>query len=191
MARLTVSPTVSSYQTWRFDTGLPQKECSAFSAVASAAGMRSEVCSNERFGSTYVLLEIGEAARAQELAAKYPGATAFDPAIIALAIEPEAQDALPALASALSGPGAPAGMCSAQRRGNAVLVEFSPERTAWRTVKSVIDAELMRFGSATRRTSLLSPLSLEMESQIAADGLQCPGVEPSRVLEALLADVDR
>lgn len=186
-----MSTTVSPYHTWRFDAGLPHKDRSAFSAAASAVGIRSEMRSSERFGSTYALLEVADAARAQELAATYPGATAFDPAIIALAIEPEAQDALPALLSALSGPGAPAGVRSAQSRGDAFILEFSPERTSWRTVKALIDAELSHFGSSARRTTLLSPLSLAMETQIAADGLQCPDIEPSRVLEALLADADR
>jgi len=63
--------------------------------------------------------------------------------------------------------------------------------TAWRVVRALIDVELKRFGTAARKTTLLTPLTLQMQTQIAADGLECPDVAPGRVLEKLLSDVQR
>jgi hypothetical protein len=51
---------------------------------------------------------------------------------------------------------------------------------------AVIDSELRRY-NATRRTQLLSELSLEQMTRIAAEELQAPQVAPETVLEALLA----
>ncbi len=183
--------TVTVYQTWRFDTDLPHDERSAFAAHASAAGVRPEMLSNARFASTYVLLEVPAGARVSELASRYPSAQKNESAIFALAIEPEAADALPALAAALGGPGAPEGVTRADIRDRALLLEFVPALTPWAVIKPLIDIELKRFGSTTRRTALLSPLSVVMEAQIAADGLQCPELQEGRVLEALVRDVDR
>ena len=183
--------TVSPYQTWRFDEDLPHNERAAFAACAAAAGVRSEMRSNGRFASTYVLLDAPPEARLSELAARYPSAEKFEPAIIALGIEPEAADALQDLADAFGGPGAPAGVASALVRSSALVLEFAPAVSAWATIKALLDVELARFGSTARSTSLLSPLSTEMEAQIAAEGLGCPELAPSRVLETFVQDVDR
>jgi hypothetical protein len=114
-----------------------------------------------------------------------------DAEIIALQIEPEAKDALPVLAQALGGPGAPAGVTRAEILADALALEFHPATTPWSTIRALIDTELARFGSTTRRTLLRSSLSLEMETQLAADGLQCAELGPDRILEKLIADVDR
>jgi len=114
-----------------------------------------------------------------------------DAEIIALEIEPEAEDALPILAQALGGPGGPAGVTRAEVVRHALMLEFRPAQTPWPTIRTLIDAELSRFGSTTRRTTLRSTLSLEMETRLAAAGLQCDEIAPDRVLEKLIADVDR
>ena len=111
--------------------------------------------------------------------------------IIALEIEPEAEDALPFLAQALGGPGGPAGVTRADVVRRVLFLEFRPSKTPWKTIRTLIDTELGRFGSTTRRTTLCSTLSLEMETQLAAEGLQCAEIAPDRVLEKLIADVDR
>jgi len=98
-----------------------------------------------------------------------------DAEIIALQIEPEAKDALPILAQALGGPGGPAGVTRAEVAGSALTLEFRPALTPWSTIRALLDTELARFGSTTRRTVLRSELSLELQTQIAADGL-IPGV---------------
>ena len=188
--RLTMGRTVSPYQTWRFAGDLSHDERAAFAACAAEAGARAQMISNARFGETYVLLDVPDGAALSKLATAYPQAERSIPAIIALGIEPEAADALPALAQALGGSGAPAGVRRAEVRKAMLLLEFDPAQTAWLLMKTLIDTELLRFGSTTRRTSLLSPLTLEMETQIAADGLECPDMKTNRVLETFVSDVD-
>jgi len=114
-----------------------------------------------------------------------------DAEIIALEIEPEAEDALPFLEHALGGPGGPAGVSRAEVVRHSLMLDFRPARTPWPIIKTLIDAELSRFGSTTRRTTLRSSLSPEMEIRLAAAGLQCKDIAPDRVLENLIADVDR
>ena len=93
--------------------------------------------------------------------------------------------------SALTGEGAPDGILCAEVLERDLLVEFLPARTSWRLVRALIDVELERYGSRVRRTTLLSPLAPRAETHIAADGLQEPELDESRVLEALLGDADR
>ncbi|GAC1360347.1 MAG: hypothetical protein NVSMB31_20510 [Vulcanimicrobiaceae bacterium] len=153
--------------------------------------MQAHVASSSRFGTTYVLLQFSENADPLDLAARYPAAVTYACPIIALAIEPETRKALPNLREALCGPGAPVGAVRAEERGETLLLEFVPAQSSWKLIQRVIETELLRFGSATRTTTLLSPLSLDMEAQIVADCLQCPEILPERVLEALVADAHR
>lgn len=182
---------MSPYQTWRFDSTLSANEQAAFESAARSAGLHAHAVSSSRLGASYILLNFPEGADPLEFAARYPSAVTYDSPIIALAIEPQAREALPNLREALGGPGAPAGVVRAEEQGEMLVLEFAPERSSWKLIQRVIEAELLRFGSATRATNLLSPLSLEMEAQIASDCLQCPELLPDRVLEALIHHVDR
>lgn len=183
--------TVHSYQTWRFDRVLSEKERTALLAAAKTEGISCEIRTDERFAATYVLAHVPEQETSQDFAARNSAPATYDPAIIAVAIEPQAGDALPALFEALSGDGAPAGVVSCERRDGALILEFTPSVTAWHVVRALIDVELKRFGTTARKTTLLSPLTLQMQTQIAADGLECPDIAPGRVLEKLLSDVHR
>lgn len=176
-------------QTWRLDSALSPDGRAELVAAAKARGMSCIARADERFGATYVLAAVPDAQMGQEFAAQHSASATYEPPIIALAIEPQSPDALPALFEALGGEGAPAGIVGCERREDAVILEFTPSVTPWRLVRSLIDVELQRFASA-RATVLLSPLTLQMQTQIAGDGLDCPQLAPDRVLEALI-DADR
>ena len=98
---------------------------------------------------------------------------------------------MPTLLDALAGPGAPAGVLGAQKYERSLIVEFDPVRSSWTVLQALIDAELGRFGPAVRTTKLLAPLAPDIAAKIAADGLQCPDIQPTRVLETLVQHVDR
>ena len=189
--RLKMGCTVSPYQTWRFDRELPHDERAVFAACAYTAGIRSEFVSSSRFERTYVLLDVPHGFEVSELAARYPSVRKNDVAIIALAIEPQQADALPALAQVLGGEGGPAGVTGADVAQGCLLLEFQPTTTPWKTIKVLMDGELLRFGNPARITTLLSPLWPEIEAQIAADGLQCPQLQTDRVIETFVHDADR
>lgn len=105
---------------------------------------------------------------------------------ITLAVYPSAPEALPALERALWGPGRPDGITAVRPCAGGIVVEWDSARSPVRLVMGVIDAELRRY-NASRRSELLSPLSLEQITQIAAQELQAPEIGPDRVLEVLLA----
>lgn len=134
---------------------------------------------------TYVLLQGPQSIDPAELEASLPAAKWYPEAIMALAIEPAPPDALPALAQALGGPGAPAGITACEQAGECVLIELVPSVTPASFVLAVADAELRRF-SGYRRVRLLSPLTVDALAKIAADGLQAAEIRPDRILEALL-----
>lgn len=114
-----------------------------------------------------------------------PEARWFGEAIIALAIEPAPADALPQLARALGGPGAPAGIAACETVDGALVVELRPAVTHPNLLIRIVDVELKRF-SGSRRTYLLSPVPAGVMAAIAADGLQAPEIGPDRILEMLL-----
>lgn len=186
-----MSETVSVYQTWRFDRDLAHNERADFAASVASAGARCELVSSARFGITYALLDLPAHENAFDLAMRYPSAIKNDPAIIALGIEPEAADALRVLHEALAKAGAPSGVARADVREGGLIVEFDPLVTPWHVIDVLIDVELKRFGSTARTTTLLSPLSLEMEAAVAAAGLSCPDLRTGRILEVLVRDAGR
>ena len=173
----------------RFERALAPDEASSLAAEASDAGWELELRTSEQFRRSYALLRAVRETPSLDFAERYAGMQRYGEPLLALAIEPEASDALPPLATALGGPGGPQGIFSAEVHGAQLLLELSPRRASWRLVRAVIDVELGRFGSAVRHTTLLSPLSADMEAQIA-DGLQEPQLDRSRILEALIADAD-
>ncbi len=102
--------------------------------------------------------------------------------IIAVAVYPSAPEALPAIAEALGGAGAPDGVLSCDATGDAVVVEWDPSRTPASTVFGLIDVELARF-HASRVVELLVPLSDAALARIAAEGLRAPDLRADRLLE--------
>lgn len=107
---------------------------------------------------------------------------------IVIAVYPSAPEALPALERALAGEGRPVGVTDVRRGSdNSLVIEWDSARTRVRLLMAVIDSELRRY-NATRRTQLLSELSVEQMTRIAAQELQAPEIAPNTVLEALLAE---
>ena len=134
---------------------------------------------------TYALVEGPEGVDPSELAQLASDARWYETVIIALAIEPLPPDALPLLARALGGPGAPAGIIECVEMGPRLVLEFAPDVTPPALINRIIDVELRRFGGA-RRTQLLSPLPTATLAAIAAQGLQAPEIASDRILESLL-----
>jgi hypothetical protein len=154
-------------------------------AAFARDGIRMRFAGSQALTRTYVLVEGPQGADPSQIEQLVPDARWYDAAIIALAIEPSAADALPQLAQALGGPGAPAGICGCEQIGKELLIEFRPDVTSVRLVRALIDVELRRFASA-HRTQLLSPLPESVAAAIAADGLQAPEIASDRALESLL-----
>lgn len=134
---------------------------------------------------TYALIEGPRSADPAQLQGRFPEGRWYPDAIIALAIEPFPADALPALADALGGPGAPSGVLACERAGCEVVVEFDPARTRASFIFEVADVELARM-HGSRRTRLLSPLSRELAARVAAEAMQAGGFDAEQVLETQL-----
>ena len=154
-------------------------------AALTRDGVQVRVSEAAAGSRAYALVEGPEGVDPTELMQAVPDARWYDAPIIALAIEPLAPDALPLLERALSGPGAPAGICDCTRTGGELVVEFRPDVTQAGLILRIIDVELARFASA-RRTRLLSPLPANVYAAIAAEGLQAPQIASDRILESLL-----
>jgi len=148
-------------------------------------GIKLSLRGSQAPSRTYALVEGPPGLDPAEIDWSTCGARAFDEPVIALAIEPAPTDALPFLQSALSGEGAPAGVLGCEIAGKRIVVEFAPSVTPAPLVMRLIDVELARF-AGNRKVELLSPLSLETYTQIAAQGLSCEEIVPQRVLEALI-----
>lgn len=154
-------------------------------AAYARAGVKIEIGGSSALARTYVLLQGPEGVDPAELEQQLPEAHWYGEAIIALAIEPAPADALPILAQALGGPGAPAGIVACETAGKSLIVEFRPALTQPALLLRIADVELQRF-RGYRRTQLLSPLPVAVTAAIAANGLQAPEIEPGRILETLL-----
>lgn len=148
-------------------------------------GVRVRIGGEAALGRAYALIEGPEGVDPAEVAQRIPDARWYDAAIIALAIEPLPADALPHLVRALGGPGAPAGLCECTAAGSELIVEFHPDVTHADLILRIVDVELRRFGGS-RRTRLLTPLSMAAAAAIAADGLRAPEIACDRILESLL-----
>ena len=182
---------MKTYLSLRFGRMLSATEASSLAAQAHDAGWEPQILRSERFARSYALLSAMRDAATDSFVSEYSGAEHFTEPLLALSIEPDAAASLISLAVALKGHGAPEGIATAEIVERELLIEFFPARTSWRLVRALIDVELARYGSTVRRTTLLSPIAPEMETQIAADGLQEPELDESRVLEALIGDADR
>jgi hypothetical protein len=189
--RLTMQGVMKTDLSLRFERMLSAAEASSLAAHAHDAGWEPQIRRSERFARTYALFSAARESATDSFVSEYAGAEHFSEPLLALSIEPDAAEALPSLAAALKGQGAPEGIVTAEIVEHDLLIEFLPARTPWRLVRALIDVELGRYGSIVRRTTLLSPITPAMETRIAADGLQEPELNDSRVLEALIADADR
>jgi len=154
-------------------------------AALAREGVRVRVSGTDGIGRTYASIEGPEGVDPAQLAPQIPDARWYDAEIIALAIEPLPADALPVLARALGGPGAPAGVCDCTTDGTRLFLEFRPDVTPAGLIARIIDVELRRFGGS-RRTQLIGPLSMRAAAAIAADGLHAPEITSDRILEPLL-----
>jgi hypothetical protein len=148
-------------------------------------GVRIALDGSARFKRTYALLQGPQGIDPAALEQRMPEARWFGEAIIALAIEPAPADALPHIARALGGPGAPAGVATCEILDGVLLLEFRPAVTHPNLLVRIIDVELKRF-LGFRRTHLLSPVPAGVMAAIAADGLQAPEIAPDRILDLLL-----
>ncbi|HEY9179850.1 MAG TPA: hypothetical protein VIO32_03970 [Candidatus Baltobacteraceae bacterium] len=171
-------------RTLRFDAR-PSSALHGRVAVLARDGVRVRMCEDHDLPRTYVLIEGPQGVDASELPQRLPDARWYDAPIIALAIEPLPADALPLLAGALGGPGAPAGVCDCSEIAGRLIVEFRPDVTQPALVSRIVDVELQRLRAA-RRTQLLTPLPAHIVAAIAGEALQAPEIAPDRILESLL-----
>ncbi|HET6895092.1 MAG TPA: hypothetical protein VFH72_06890 [Candidatus Baltobacteraceae bacterium] len=148
-------------------------------------GVRVRVGDSSPVPRTYALVEGPPGVDPVQLKQRIPDARWYDAPIIALAIEPLPADALPVLARALGGSGAPAGVCECTEAGTHLIVEFRPDVTPAALLVRIIDVELRRYGGA-RRTHLLTPLDVRSAASVAAAGLGAHEIASDRVLESLL-----
>ncbi len=171
-------------RTLRIDSALTDAIGNGVTALARG-GVRARIRDVPIVPRVYALIEGPESVDPAQFAQSVPNAKWYDAAIIALAIEPLPADALPQLADALSGPGAPAGICACETVGERLVLEFRPDVTPPALVNGIIDVELRRYGG-TRRVALLCPLPTALLAEVAAEGLQAPEVATDRILESLL-----
>lgn len=176
------SPIVAWARSARIDA--PYSTVSEILAGLSRDGVRTRISEHAALGRTYVLIEGPEGSDPSAFT-QVPPVRWYDAVIVALAIEPQPSDALPLLAEALGGAGAPAGISECATIGTRLIVEFRPDVTPAHLVTRIVDMELRRFGGV-RRTELLSPLPGDVIAAIAAQGLQAAEVASDRILEMLL-----
>jgi hypothetical protein len=171
--------------TLRYTVAPAEAERSAVGELVFRHGGRVLWQRDALYQRTYGLVEDGTD-RLRKDVARIATASVLETAVIALAVVPSVAEALPPLAQALGGKGRPQGVVSCERAGDALVVEWDPQRTPVTTVNALIDVELRRYG-ASRVNRLLSPLPLGYWTTIAGQGLAAPEIEPERVLEFLLA----
>lgn len=176
---------MASFQTLRFDGVLDEATKTLLERASRGAGASLRACASHRFERSYATIESESPVDADVLLRDIPAATLYDGAIIAIAIEPTPTDALPLLAEALGGAGRPSGVRTAERVGDALVVEFLAQRSPARFVLDIVDVELRRF-HGYRRVELLTPAPAEWLARAAAEGLGAPEIDTSRILEALL-----
>ncbi len=138
------------------------------------------------FERSYALIE---GASPESLAELFDHATVFESPVIALALRPNVAEALPALQSALGGPGRPAGIVGCERYQHALVIEWDLDTTPASLVLAVIRVELARIHASCVKL-LLAPIPLAWWTRIAAEGLGAPEIAPDRVLEALVETYD-
>ena len=162
-------------------------EREAVDGLVRRCGGRTSWQANPKFARAYALVE-DDALDIDALRGATRGSV-LDSAVIALAVLPNVAEAIPLLQDALGGAGRPAGIVSCERIDGGVIVEWDLDRTSVAVVLALADVELRRF-QASRVNELLSPLTLEWWTKIAASGLKAPQIAPNRVLDALVEKID-
>ncbi len=163
-----------------------ERDREAIDEAVRAQGGRTTWRVHPKIGRSYVLIESAGAVDAQAIRA-LSGVQAYESAIIALAVSPAVQQALPGLQKALGGPGRPAGVLACHPFSGGAVIEWDPNVSRADLVMGLIDLELRRFASG-RTAEVLAPLPKSTVAKIAAEGLAAPEVRLDRVLEALVDD---
>jgi hypothetical protein len=163
-------------------------DMAAVDSIVREQGATIRWQTSHAFGRAYALIERASP-ECREAVREQTEPAYVDRPIIALAVSPSIDEALPPILHALGGPGAPAGIRSCEAFESRVIVEWDLDRTPAEIVMGLIDVEIARF-CARRVNELLSPLSLTWVARIAADGLRAPEIAPDRILEHLLGGLD-
>lgn len=172
-----------TYQTIKAEGMLEEARRTAVDAAVSAWGGTSRWRASSRAARTYGLLELPTERNLG--GAPFEGLEIFNAPVIALAVFPAVDEALPYLCDALGGAGRPSGVLACDACDGGVVVEWELERTPASVVIGAVDVELRRFHSG-RTAELLTPLPPPWTAKIASDALRAPEVSVDRVLEELL-----
>ncbi len=172
-------------RTVRIECVLSDAERRRIAQVLDGMGADVAFRCSDTFDRTYALVQGSPTSEPIEAEAVLPQAHWFPDVVLALAIEPSAPQALPALLHAFAGNGAPAGVRGCERRAQSLIVEFALHITPPELVLNLADIELRRF-AASRSCRLLSPLPESDLAAIAARGLNAPEIASNRILESLL-----
>ncbi len=178
-------------QTLRLQTVLRDQELvNAKASLRSLGADTVELVSTHRFGLTYGMLESERLLDTRRVLKHFPDARLYEWAVIALAIEPAVPDALPILQNAFAGAGRPSGVVECRLDGAALVIEFRPDQASPQILFALLDAELARFGSHGRTTTLLSPLPPMPACAVAASGLRAADLTTDRILDVLIESSD-
>lgn len=169
------------YRTLSFAGNPDDVRRAAIDRAVREAGGSIRWRTSETAGRSYALLEVPERADGDAIRIATEGAP-YDRAVIALAVFPAVPEALPYVIEAVAGSGRPEGVLAAHPCARGVVVEWDPERTRASVVVGLVDVELQRFASG-RTADVLSPLPPAIVAKLAADGLEAPQIEPTRILE--------
>lgn len=175
-----------AYLTLSID-GTPDDGRKAIDEAVRRQGGRAIWRVHSNLGRSYALLELPESYDQRAIRAASAGVL-YETPVIAMAVSPTVPQALPGILDALGGLGKPAGVLACRSVAGAAVIEWDPNVSPVGLVLGLIDVELHRF-AAGRTVDLLAPLPPSSVAKIAAEGLQAPQIEPSRVLEMVIDDV--
>lgn len=170
--------------TLRFQPQLDDSEIAAAEAIVRQSGGKVTWQHSAACKRTYGLVENAGAGCASALR-EATRAAVFDRPVIALAVFPSVEEALPPIMHALGGPGRPIGVLACERCVGGAIVEWDLDVSPFDVVLNLVDIEIDRF-RARRVNALLTPLPLAWWTRIAATGLRVPEITPEQVLEEQL-----
>lgn len=164
----------------RFDRVLDEDEGDELTRVLGSAGVAAGPWRTPaRSGRTYGTLRF-EAALDRTLLERR-GGRVDEPPLTVLEIAPERTERVGALAAALGGAGAPAGVVDCLALSASLLVELDETRTPLATLLDVVDIELER--APGRRVTPVLGLSDERLAALAATLLGDPELDAGRLIE--------
>lgn len=165
----------------RFDRALVEQERAEAARALLARGCEITAWKSVApFPLTFAqaILRAGADPRAAE---RETGARICEPPAVVLAIAPQRPKTIPALAEALGGKGAPAGVTACAASGAALLLELDAGVTPLDFVVKLIDVEL-RYAPG-RSIVALFDLPDDVLAAFAAATLECPDLDASRLIE--------